>query len=59
VYVIDVVKGHVITKALHEGVYGAVHLAQAENWVAYHYRSRKAKRCVPTYSLLNVHSAVR
>lgn len=49
VYVIDAVKGHVITKAVHDGVFGAVHIAQAENWVAYHFRSRRAKRYVLNY----------
>lgn len=38
------VKGHILKKVTHEGVYGAVHLAQAENWVMYHYRNRRAKR---------------
>lgn len=44
IYLIDTIKGAIITKVVHTGVFGAVHLTQSANWVVYHYRNRKAKR---------------
>ena len=44
IYLIDTIKGAIITRATHTGVFGAVHLTQSANWVVYHYRNRKAKR---------------
>eukprot|EP00050_Salpingoeca_kvevrii_P014758 m.39783 g.39783 ORF g.39783 m.39783 type:complete len:921 (-) comp5964_c0_seq1:76-2838(-) len=43
-YLIDVVTGDIIHKAVQEQVVGPIHLAMSENWLVYHYRSRTHRR---------------
>lgn len=44
VYILDTIKGSIVSKVYQTGVFGAVHLTQSSNWVVYHYRSRRSKR---------------